>query len=126
MGIFSIILIVIWALMIVEGIYGLVKGYFFHEQEKVKKHEPNAYHKWIRLSSVLIIICGVLCVLWSFLDGFSKATDFKYIIFIIITVVVIIAAIAVAYRCIVKPADKAIGIESEIDKILKEDKENKH
>ena len=123
MGLFSIIIIVLWASVIFEGIYGIVKGYFYREQEKVKKHEPNAYRKWVRLSSVFITICGVLNVIWSILDGFSEAADSKYIIFIIITVVVAIAAVAVAYTRIVRPADKALGIESEFDKILKDGKQ---
>lgn len=122
MGILSIILIVIWATTIFNGIYGLAKGYFYREQEKAKQHEPKAYQKWIRFSSVFLILCGVINVILSILDGFSKANDFKYVIFIIITVAVVIAIIAVAYTRIVKPADKAIGIESEFDKILKEDK----
>ena len=64
MGILSIVLIVIWASMILTGIYGLVKGYFYGEQDKVKKHEPNAYRKWIKLSSVFVILCGVINVVW--------------------------------------------------------------
>ena len=122
MGILSIVLIVIWASMILTGIYGLVKGYFYGEQDKVKKHEPNAYRKWIKLSSVFVILCGVINVVLSILDGFAAAGDWKYVIFICVTVVVVIAAAAVAYVCIVKPADKAMGIESEFDKILKDNK----
>lgn len=107
----SIILIIIWAMTIFYGIYGIVKGHFYREQEKAgKQHEPNAYHRWVRLSSVFMLICGVLNVIWSILDGFSDASDWKYIIFIIITVVITIAAAAIAYRFIVKPADEKARI----------------
>ena len=123
MGIVSIALIVMWAVVICNGIFALVKGYFYREQEKAKKHEPNAYRKWIRISGVLLIICGVLNIIWNILDSVSKESGFKYVIFIIITVAVVVAVIAFAYARIVKPADEAAGIESEFDKILKEDKQ---
>lgn len=117
--IFSIILIIIWASIIFNGIYGIIKGYFYGEKEKAKKHEPIAYRKWIKLSSVFLIICGILNVIWSYLEGFSDGNDFKYVLYIIITVIVVITIIAIAYTRIVKPADKAIGIESEFDKTIK-------
>ncbi len=123
MGLMTIVLIVMWASVVFEGIYGVVKGYFYREQEKAKKHEPVAYRKWVRLSGVFIAVCGVLNIIWSVLDSVSKAADFKYTIYIIITVVAVIAAAAVSYTRIVKPADKANGIESEFDKILKDNKQ---
>ena len=122
MGIVSIILIVIWLSFILEGVYGIVKGYFYHEQNKVDKHDPDAYRKWVRLSSVFCMICGVLNAIWCILDAISENSGFIYIILIIITVVVTIAVTAVSYRLIVKPADQKIGIESEFDKILKNNK----
>ena len=122
MGIFSIILIAIWAWVIFDGIYGIVKGYFRREREKAKNHEPNAYRKWVRLSSAFLIICGALNVIWSILNGLSEVTDSKYVILIIITVAAVISAVAVAYIRIVKPADKANGIESRFDKTLEENK----
>ena len=103
----TIILVIVWASIIFQGIYGLVKGSFYHEQkDEAKKHEPNAYRKWVRISSVFITLCGIINVILSILDGFSGAHDFKYVIFIVITAAVVIAATAVAYACIVKPADK--------------------
>lgn len=122
MGIISLILIVLWLSLIIDGIYGIVKGYFFREQNKVSKHEPNAYHKWVRLSSVFIIICGITNTIWCILDSISEKAGYKYLILIIITVVIIIAITAVLYCLIVKPADKKIGIESEFSKILKDNK----
>lgn len=123
MGILTIVLIVIWISTAFEGIYGIAKGYFRHEREKAKKHEPNAYRKWVRLSSVFLIIFSVLNIIWCILDGATDAFDFKYVVYVIITVAVFIAAIAVAYILIVKPADKANGIESDFDRILKENKQ---
>ena len=122
MGIFSIILIILWLSVIADGIFALVKGYFPREQDKVKKHEPNAYRKWIRFSSIFVILCGVINVILSILDGFSGANDFKYVIFTAITVVIVVAVVAIAYARIVKPADKALGIESEFDKIFENEK----
>ena len=106
----TILLIIIWTPLIYEGVFGLIKGYFHGEQEKAKKHEPKAYRKWVRLSSVFIVLCGALNLVFSVLDGFSETNSMKYIVYILITVAVTIAASGVAYVGIVKPADKASGI----------------
>ena len=123
----SIILMVLWAACIYQDIFGLIKGYFIGEKKKVEKHEPAAYRKWIRISSVLLILCGALNIFWEICDLCAPdAGSFKYTILFIITLAVMIAAVSVAYVLIVKPADKKKGIESELEKeikeILKEDK----
>lgn len=122
MGILDVVLIILWATTIFDGVFGIVKGYFYREKEKVNKHDPVAYRKWIRLSGVFLILCGVINIILCILDAFADAFNFKYVIFIVITVAVVIAAISVLYARIVKPADKALGITSEFDEILKKDK----
>ena len=125
MGIFTLILIVLWLSLVFEGIYGLVKGYFHREQNRVEKHDPDAYRKWVRITSVFLIICAVLNTIWCILDALSDKQDFTYTVLLIITVIVMIAITAISYCLIVKPADKKLGIESEFSKILKENKEDK-
>lgn len=125
MGIFSLILVVLWLSLLFDGIYGIVKGYFYREQSKAEKHAPDAYSKWVRITSVFIILCAVLNTIWCILDSLSKKEDNTYIVLIIITVMVMIAIAAVSYCLIVKPADKKLGIESEFSRILKENKEDK-
>ena len=125
MGIFTLILIVLWLSLVFEGIYGLVKGYFYREQNRVEKHDPDAYRKWVRITSVFLIICAVLNTIWCILDARSGKQDFTYTVLIIVTVIVMIAITAISYCLIVKPADKKLGIESEFSKILKENKEDK-
>ena len=123
MGIGSIALIIIWAGTVYNGVYALVKGFFPHEEKKAEKHDPKAYRKWVRFSGVFLTLCGVLNMIWNLLDAFSESPDFSSVLWVIITVVVAIAIICIGYVCIVKPADKAAGIESDFDKILKEEKE---
>ena len=125
MGIFTLILIVLWLSLVFEGIYGLVKGYFYREQNRVEKHDPDAYRTWVRITSVFLIICAVLNTIWCILDALSDKQDFTYTVLIIVTVIVMIAITAISYCLIVKPADKKLGIESEFSKILKENKEDK-
>ena len=72
MGIFTLILIVLWLSLVFEGIYGLVKGYFYREQNRVKKHDPDAYRKWVRITCVFLIICAVLNTIWCILDARSR------------------------------------------------------
>lgn len=122
MGIFSIILIIIWLSLIFDGVYGIAKGHFFKEQDKVQKHDQNAYRKWVRISGVLLIICSAINITWSIFDAFADDFDWTYVILIVITVAIFIAIVATTYYKIVKSADKKAGIESEIDKILKEKK----
>ena len=125
MGIFSLILIVLWLSLVFEGIYGLVNGYFYREKSKAEKHAPDAYRKWVRITSVFLIICAVLNTIWCILDSLSKKDDFTYTILIIVTVIVMIEITVITYCLIVKPADEKLGIESEFSKILKENKEDK-
>ena len=65
---FSLILIVLWLSLVFEGIYGLVNGYFYREKSKAEKHAPDAYRKWVRITSVFLIICAVLNTIWCILD----------------------------------------------------------
>ena len=120
MGILSIILIILWVVLLFEGIYCFVKGYFHKEAEKIKKHEPNAYRKWVKISGVLLILCSVINIVLGVLDSLSDAADWRYTILCVIVVAVMVAIISISYWIIVKPADKKSGIESEIDKIFNE------
>ena len=75
MSIFSLILIVLWVAIIIEGVYGYSKGHFPKEEDKVKKHDPTAYKRWVKISSVLLIICSIVNIVLSILDSFSEAND---------------------------------------------------
>ncbi len=121
MGVFSIILIILWAYLIFDGVYGIIKGVFHKEEKKVEKHEPKAYHKWVRISSVFFTLCGILNIVWIAM-GAIYSDDNTYLIYTLITVAVCILLTAVTYRIIVKTADKKIGIQGEFSEILKESK----
>lgn len=122
MSIFSLILIVLWVAIIIEGVYGYSKGHFPKEEDKVKKHDPTAYKKWVKISSVLLIICSIINIILSILDYFSEANDWKFTIMIVATVVLAIVIMSVIYCKVVIPADRKAGIEGEFKKILEENK----
>ena len=125
MGIFTAIQIALWISLIASGVYGIAKGYFYREREKTELHEPKAYRKWVRLSSAILVLGGLINILWSILDAFNNVRDWTYVILILATVALVIVLTAVSYACIVKRADKKAGIESEIDRILKGDQNKK-
>lgn len=120
MGIFSLILIVLWIAIIFEGIYGLAKGHFPKEQNKVEKHDPAPYKKWVKISSVVLILCSVVNIILSILDSFSEAEDWKFVGLIVLAVILTIVIMSISYRKIVIPADRKAGIEGEFKKILEE------
>ena len=98
------------------------KGHFPKEEDKVNKHEPMAYKKWVKISSVILIICSIINIILSILDFFSETNDWKFTILIAVIVILAIAIMSIAYRKIVIPSDRKAGIEGEFKKILEENK----
>ena len=116
MGVLSWIMVAIWAALVLNGLHGLIKGYFYHEQKKAEQHEPTAYRKWVRLCGVFLMLGSGLNIYWCVLDAFSESSDFTYMLYLILTTAVVIALAGVFYACFVRPADKKAGIESEFSR----------